>query len=296
MQTTYIINMPKDEGIKYECFRYPAGEYQVRIKPTELKAILQATEVRVIARKQEGFVEKLALMADAIHIIVGNTAAMNLVLPYLPYSRADRRFTEGDCFGLRVFGQLIDAMGFWSVLTIDAHSKVAKKAIANLVDIDPSSLIHQAIADQTVLGDMPTILFPDQGARDRYTPLGVPKDKIEYCTKERDPLTGKILGITVPEKEFGNVLIVDDICDGGATFIDIAQKVKCTFLGLYVTHGIFSKGLAPLYQHIDKIYTSDTFAEKGSVEERFSLQEPYTIFSTEELITQAAEKLLTPVS
>ena len=51
-----------------------------------------------------------------------------------------------------------------------------------------------------------------------------------------------------------NCLIVDDICDGGGTFIPLAKKLKnagAKTVTLYVTHGIFSKGLDPLKEHID---------------------------------------------
>jgi phosphoribosylpyrophosphate synthetase len=54
-----------------------------------------------------------------------------------------------------------------------------------------------------------------------------------------------------------DILIVDDICDGGATFIELAKIIKPmnpSSLTLFVTHGIFSKGFEPLYEFIDKIY------------------------------------------
>ena len=43
--------------------------------------------------------------------------------------------------------------------------------------------------------------------------------------------------------------MIDDICDGGRTFIECAKLLKAAGVGsmaLYVSHGIFSKGLDPL--------------------------------------------------
>jgi ribose-phosphate pyrophosphokinase len=58
-----------------------------------------------------------------------------------------------------------------------------------------------------------------------------------------------------------NILIVDDICDGGRTFIECAKILhlhEVNSVSLYVTHGIFSKGLAPLEDAgITEIYTKD---------------------------------------
>ena len=54
-----------------------------------------------------------------------------------------------------------------------------------------------------------------------------------------------------------NVLIVDDISDGGASFKFLAQKLKAEGfqkVGLFVTHGIFSKGLKVLEKDIDFIF------------------------------------------
>ena len=56
------------------------------------------------------------------------------------------------------------------------------------------------------------------------------------------------------------ILIVDDICDGGATFVGLAKELRAAGakkVYLYVTHGIFSKGL-PL-EGIDKVFTTDSY-------------------------------------
>ena len=51
-------------------------------------------------------------------------------------------------------------------------------------------------------------------------------------------------------------IVVDDICDGGGTFIGLAKllkgrgAIKCT---LAVTHGLFTKGFDKLADHFDEI-------------------------------------------
>ena len=55
--------------------------------------------------------------------------------------------------------------------------------------------------------------------------------------------------------------IVDDICDGGRTFIEIAKYLKeadsidSSRIHLMVTHGFFTKGLGVFDGLIDHIYT-----------------------------------------
>jgi ribose-phosphate pyrophosphokinase len=61
------------------------------------------------------------------------------------------------------------------------------------------------------------------------------------------------------EKE---IVIIDDICDGGRTFIEIAkilkEEKKDIKISLIVTHGIFSAGLKELYEYFDMIVTTNS--------------------------------------
>ena len=57
--------------------------------------------------------------------------------------------------------------------------------------------------------------------------------------------------------KYSSLIVVDDICDGGYTFIQLAQVIKEEYgftgdLHLVVTHGIFSKG----FDDLNKYYTS----------------------------------------
>ena len=51
---------------------------------------------------------------------------------------------------------------------------------------------------------------------------------------------------TYPLTDIENFIIIDDICDGGATFVNIAKELKqlnpSAALHLVVTHGLFTKG------------------------------------------------------
>ena len=56
-------------------------------------------------------------------------------------------------------------------------------------------------------------------------------------------------------------LILDDICDGGGTFTGLSHVLRGTYgaraVDLFVTHGIFSKGL-PL-DGIRAVHTTDSY-------------------------------------
>lgn len=264
----YTVYMPFDAGVRYEQFRYPGGEVQVRILPSEHNSIREADELYIIASIIDGDVMPLAMLKNAIRGI-NNVPVQKLILPYLPYSRADRRFVLGDCHGLAEFGAIINNMAFDEVKTIDVHNEsTARVCINNLVNIHTSNIIDFVFED--VDDSEKGFLLPDKGAR-RYLEgitLGSP---IFYAEKIRDAKTGKLTGFEVPVLgeilNIRSMLIVDDICDGGGTFVGIAKRLREIGwegkLCLYVTHGIFSKGFDELSPLFDTIYTTNTFVGRG---------------------------------
>jgi ribose-phosphate pyrophosphokinase len=248
------IRYPEDEGKYFEMFRYPGGEVQVRLINTDYSFL---TNVHVVARIKNGEIMGLVQLTDALDRTTN--ADKTLILPYLPYSRADRSFTSGDCFGLSAFAAQINTLNYERVVTLDAHSEVAAGLIWNLINVSPRPIID-AVMEQL---QSVTVLLPDQGAN-RYNLSA------EQAYKHRDPATGRLDGFIVPGKaafeDARSILIVDDICDGGGTFIGIAEQLADYGkpLYLYVTHGIFSKGLAQLGKYFKRIYTTDSLMCLGN--------------------------------
>lgn len=271
----------RDSSPFYETFSYPAGEVQLRIKPEYQDWV--GGKVRIVSRDTSGNgLLRLTLLASALYGL-NPLCEIELVFPYLPYGRADRRFVPGDCHGLGAFASIVNQIGARKVITLDAHSKVASQMIMRLEDVSAKNLIVRAIsrwAERHGLKQV-VVLFPDKGALDRYgyvpDELG-PLQIIKLaCQKQRDPVTGIVNGVQVPgfpgEACVGDwnraaqyALVVDDICDGGATFLGIAKEIPAIKLGLYVTHGIFSKGFEKLHEAFDAIYTTDSVKDVSSLD------------------------------
>jgi ribose-phosphate pyrophosphokinase len=179
-----------------------------------------------------------------------------LDVPFLPYGRQDKEVSNDQCFALRVLDEQV-LLGFDSVVTIDAHSDVS-----SAVSRPPSSAIKHAIKESNAT----VVCFPDAGAEVRYTSLTCSLTSF-VLDKERDQATGNITGlrfVAKPESLKGkHILIIDDICDGGRTFIEAAKLIyqlepDCS-VHLYVSHGIFSKGKHLLYDAgIKSIFTKES--------------------------------------
>lgn len=257
------INIPNDRGSLYEVLHYPAGEIQVRLTGEGIFACTGKDEYVIKANPIPDIVE-LAQLKDALDAMPVKWFWTRLDLPYLPYARADRRFVPGDSFGLKVFADLINSLHFHTVDTFDVHSPIAKQQIPNLVNIDPIHARDQITACVESMGGPNGFCFiaPDAGALKRYdlASYGWP---VVIGGKKRDPETGKLSGFEIEPRirEFSKGLIVDDICDGGGTFIGLAQEINRLNpdikLGLYTSHGIYSKGLDVLFERFEHIFTSD---------------------------------------
>lgn len=267
--STYFISMPEDLGKKYQQFNYPAGEVQVRLLENQLEEVKVAKKIVVTARITDGNPMPLALLTDALFTTCENRNSNSvLVLPYLPYGRADRRFVKGDCAGLSTFGHIINDLGYHEVYSFDVHSSVSRLVCHRLHNVNPMKIIESTLDNFTV---KPTIILPDEGSGYRYDwSLLKHNLKIVNCSKHRDAATGKLTHFEVPEITTSAGLIVDDICDGGATFIGIAKKLKeqqpDVKLYLYVSHGIFSKGLDDLQRYFEHIYTTNSVYGGSSVD------------------------------
>lgn len=188
-----------------------------------------------------------------------------LELPYLPYGRQDKNVSNDATFALHSFAHMVNQLHFAKVIIHDPHSEVALQLIHNSEAVYPIAALNFVIAE--VKAD--TLCYPDKGAKSKYTSVyGEIKLRVVYGEKVRDQSSGKIISYDLyqafdswDDVKNKNVLIVDDICDGGATFTILAKDLLAKgakSVALFVTHGIFSRGLKPLFESgIQRIYTQD---------------------------------------
>lgn len=86
------------------------------------------------------------------------------------------------------------------------------------------------------------VIFPDESAQRRFPWI---KKESVTCKKVRDQVTGDIVDHSIPKDAVGakNVLVLDDLCDAGRTFIDVAltlDRDSKTDKHLFIYHGVFS--------------------------------------------------------
>lgn len=203
--------------------------------------------------EEEGELVHLAQLKD---LLDAHQVQSTLYLPYLPYARQDKYVSNMATFALRSFARLLNCLDFCKVVILDPHSEWAVRLIKNSEATYPFGL--WLYAEKSTEANI--LAFPDKGASQKYSSL-YPLGKRFVCgNKERDALTGEITEYQiVGDVKNKIVLIVDDICDGGATFVKLAHHLYAEGakeVHLFVTHGLFSKGIEPLRAAgIKKIFT-----------------------------------------
>lgn len=186
-----------------------------------------------------------------------------LRLSYLPYGRQDKEVSNSATFALRTFNKYLDFMDWEEIICMDPHSNISEQYVRNFKAEYPIEQVMQ-IAN---LMEADLFCYPDKGAYVKYTGYpDVQKEIYDYpCItgeKVRDQLTGNITSYQlIGDPKDKKILIVDDICDGGMTFKLLAKDLLAagaTEVNLFVTHGIFSKGLRTLKESgINRIFTQD---------------------------------------
>ena len=164
-----------------------------------------------------------------------------LYIRYMPYSRMDR---ENDVytFTLKCVTEFINSLNFDTVVVEEPHSDVCLALLDNCTAVYPTIIrLHKVIRSKKIGFDRKKdyLFFPDAGAQKRYAKLESFKTLVGY--KERDMETGRITKYNV----FGNitkgskVMILDDLCSKGGTFMLAAQELKDLGAGdiyLFVGH------------------------------------------------------------
>lgn len=265
------------EEIAVKSYKFKGGEQHPTVTTTG-----RPDTLHIQAHLDDGdAIMELLMVTDALRR-VWPKAPIVLIMPYIPYARQDRVANPGEAFGLKVFCKLINDQGYERVIVQDPHSHVAT-ALLDRVYVDESITAIEEVVRHMVeqYGKMPVLVAPDSGARKRTLDVAKALGGLQVITadKKRDTktleITGTVLHDPLPNEP---MLIIDDICDGGRTFIELAKTIRAEEalmedpdgpapLWLYITHGIFSYGAELLLEHFNKVYTRNDWTSDSRVNE-----------------------------
>lgn len=247
----------------FDLFEFPGGEVGIKWKIDTLTIAECSIGLRARINNSLDLL-KLMTVANALKHMRCHLETLDV--PYFPGARQDRVADYGDPLSVEVYADIINSLGFDEIHIVDPHSDVTPALIKNCLVLPISHILEQIVTE----GNYNTILIPDAGAGKKtfsyYFPNREFAGKLNFvqCIKKRDTVTGTITGFRVVDEipDDARCLIVDDICDGGGTFLGLAKELPpVEMLGLYVTHGIFSKGVDILLGEFDRLYTTNSIKD-----------------------------------
>ncbi|MDI5837845.1 ribose-phosphate diphosphokinase [Shewanella xiamenensis] len=215
----YRLPAASDEA-NYRLFQFGAGENHVQLLVPPAKRVTV-----FFGYRGDQSIMQLLLLTDALRR--SGAEQIDLLLPYMPGARQDRVCNVGEALSVKVYASLINQQQYASVSIFDPHSDVTAALLDRVQVIDNHSFVAAIAAQLT--GDL-VLVSPDAGANKKVFGLakalqGMP---VIRADKHRDVVNGHIIATEVfcDDLSGKTCLIVDDICAGGRTFIELAIKLK----------------------------------------------------------------------
>ena len=170
-------------------------------------------------------------------------AEVRLVLPFIPGARQDRLNDVGDwLFTAKSVARMINSRYLAQVVVLDPHSDVSPALIDRCKVVKSHEI--EGVYSELESRKYAAVVSPDAGAEKRAAAfakrLHIP---LIHAWTTRNVSDGTISGFGHEPLPPGKMLIVDDICDGGGTFVGLVKTFdNLPMSDLFITHGLFSKG------------------------------------------------------
>lgn len=271
-ETLNLVDSNDQLSCGYEISKFPDGQQTLKIVEkgySTFDSLKNNSQGITIKSRLNSFKDlELIVCANQCLKEIG-VKKVRLYIPYCIGGRSDRKFEEGGINYIKtVIAPILNSQNFEKVTVLDPHSDVLEACINNFESRDNRYLFYQALRNIDNAKDGIVLVSPDAGALKKVFKIQQKFDikNMIIGSKNRD-LKGNITHTSisgeVDNAENKTFVIVDDICDGGRTFIELAKVIRRDYgknskIALVITHGIFSKGLDTIFEHIDEIYTTNS--------------------------------------
>lgn len=280
-----IANLLEYKSYPVEHRLFPDGESYIKIHP-ELKDET-AVIVQTTASDPDRRLMQLFMMTKTAKDY-GANRIISLV-PYLAYTRQDKRFQKGETLSLDVTLALLEKTGISDLIVFDIHNEKSLR----LIEKDHKIKVHNLSAIPILANYLKKnnyenaySLSPDKGA----IHLAKKADSVlngghGYFEKQRDKKTGEIeMAVKDLDVEGKKAIVFDDIISSGGTMAKAVQGLKnqgASKVAAACSHALFMKGAEEklIKAGVDLILTTDTTVN------------PYTQISISETVAEYLKKL-----
>jgi ribose-phosphate pyrophosphokinase len=260
----YFLPNPQQTEDSFKHFQFGSGENHLQILAPS------SFHVEIMFRYSgDQSLIQLLLLTDALRR--QGASVIDLCIPYFPGARQDRVCNPGEPLSVKVYADLINQQHYQKVCVFDPHSDVVVALLNNVHVVKNHQFIRDVVND--IRSDF-ILVSPDAGSNKKIFELscqlgGLP---VIRADKVRDVRNGAIIGTEIYCDDLSGktAVIVDDICAGGRTFIELAKKLKaknCKKIILAVSHYEGTADEKKLVESgIDAIYTTNSLHDSAATE------------------------------
>ena len=250
------LNLARREcsDIPYHIDSYPDGEKHLIIEGHDWNKNKYVNVITRIASMDDLFV-----LLQAEEILCHEGVNINkLIIPYILGARCDRRFSLGEAIDARIIASLIarNIAVRDKYYIFDPHSMPLN--IDNWKDL---KVFPKEFNPNAYL-----LVYPDKGAYDRYESV-VGMSPFCVGSKVRTD-SGILIKLNKPayrDRVDSEIMVVDDLCDAGGTFVVLADVLKDRFpnkkKNIFVTHAIQKIGIERMAEHYNHVYTTNSYKD-----------------------------------
>lgn len=250
-----------------EIKQFPDGDDYVRILE-EIKEKEVTLFHRLYPNQDQSLIQALLI----VKTLKEKGVNVTMVTPYLPYSRQDKIWKEGEPLSAKYMCEMLSWAGVKKLITFDCHflKKEGEFEYGNL-KIKNISLNKKLIeyAKELFGKEEFEVVSPDLGSSYMVGSKGKSMEKKRGEYIEGKEAYRKIEEVTANFEVKGkNILIIDDMIAGGGTMIKAVENLKKNKAKKIIccsTHGFFLKdSLNKLEKMCEVVFVSNTIPSKAS--------------------------------
>jgi len=225
------------------------------------------------------------------------------IVPYLAYSRKDRRTKARDPVTTRYVAQLLEGIGIDVVVTADIHNLAAFENAfrCEKINVEAAAVIVEHFAPIVVDAGRVVVLSPDSGGVKRARAFAdlmsrrLARD-VDLAFMEKHRSEGSVSGdLFAGDVRNATIIVLDDLISGGTTMARAAEACKergAIAVHAAATHGLFAKvaGKKLSTASLDSIVVTDTIGDAG--ERCPELRGKLVVLESANLFAEAVRRLV----